>query len=264
MAEPPAPAMSSAVATGACSRTTASTMAAPSWDWAPICWSSEPTSSAMTMPKGMDSRIRGSVVTRARNQHWSKNSVTGHALEGSLAQRLEGRGEHVARSPGPPWRSCRRRARPDRPGQGAEWRRTAAARVCRGGGPSRHGSVAGRCRAGTASCRCCRPLSANASPLLEASLMRYGRTCRFPRHSVMVKKREARENLAVDRAWSPLRAVWKPVAAGCFSASGVSADSLCNGMDSNPSLSQVGNPRFASDRRQWCTKLSRSSLSKGP
>ena len=42
MAEPPAPAISRAVATGACSRTTASTMAAPSWDWAPICWSSEP------------------------------------------------------------------------------------------------------------------------------------------------------------------------------------------------------------------------------
>ena len=83
MADPPAPAMSSAVATGACSRTTASTMAAPSWDWAPICWSSEPTSSAMTMPKGMDSRMSGSVVTRARNQHWSKNSVTGTPLRGA-------------------------------------------------------------------------------------------------------------------------------------------------------------------------------------
>ena len=59
MADPPAPAISSAVATGACSRTTASTMAAPSWDWAPICWSSDPTSSAMTMPKGMESRISG-------------------------------------------------------------------------------------------------------------------------------------------------------------------------------------------------------------
>ena len=83
MAEPPAPAMSSAVATGACSRTTARTMAAPSWDWAPICWSNEPTSSAITMPKGMDRRISGSVVTRARNQHWSKNSATGTPLRGA-------------------------------------------------------------------------------------------------------------------------------------------------------------------------------------
>ncbi len=29
------------------------------------------------MPKGIERRIRGRVVTRARNQHWSKNSVTG-------------------------------------------------------------------------------------------------------------------------------------------------------------------------------------------
>ena len=83
IADPPAPAMSSAVATGACSRTTANTMAAPSCDCAPICWRSEPTSSAMTMPKGMERRIRGSVVTRARNQHWSKNSETGTPLSGA-------------------------------------------------------------------------------------------------------------------------------------------------------------------------------------
>ena len=97
MADPPAPAMRSAVATGACSRTTASTMAAPSCDWAPICWSSDPTSSAMTMPKGIDNKMSGSVVTRARNQHWSKNSATGRPLSGSLAQGLERGGEHVAR-----------------------------------------------------------------------------------------------------------------------------------------------------------------------
>ena len=95
MAEPPAPAMSRAVATGACSRTTASTIAAPSWDWAPICWSSEPTSRAMTMPKGIETRISGSVVTRARNQHWSKNSATGRPRQEELAQRLEPDGEHV-------------------------------------------------------------------------------------------------------------------------------------------------------------------------
>ena len=77
MADPPAPAMSRAVATGACSRTTARTMAAPSWDWAPICCNSDPTSRAMTMPKGIDTKMRGSVVTRARNQHWSRNSPTG-------------------------------------------------------------------------------------------------------------------------------------------------------------------------------------------
>ena len=109
MADPPAPAMSSAVATGACSRTTASTMAAPNWDWAPICWSSEPTSSAMTMPKGMDSRISGSVVTRARNQHWSKNSVTGTPLSGPAAAPRR-RWRTCCRSRGRRWRSCRRRS----------------------------------------------------------------------------------------------------------------------------------------------------------
>ena len=87
--------MSSAVATGACSRTTASTIAAPSWDWAPICWRRDPTSSAMTMPKGIDTRISGRVVTRARNQHWSKNSATGRPAGGELPQRLEGQGEHA-------------------------------------------------------------------------------------------------------------------------------------------------------------------------
>ena len=89
MADPPAPAMRSAVATGACSRTTANTMAAPSWDCAPICCRSEPTSRAMTIPNGMDSRIKGSVVTRARNQHWSKNSETGMPLSGACRRASE-------------------------------------------------------------------------------------------------------------------------------------------------------------------------------
>src|SRR5579884_832599 len=77
MADPPAPAISRAVATGASSRTTARTIDAPSCDWEPICWRREPTSRAITSPKGIDTRISGTVVTRARNQHWSRNSLSG-------------------------------------------------------------------------------------------------------------------------------------------------------------------------------------------
>ena len=59
MAEPPAPAISSAVAIGACSRTTASTIAEPRWASAPSCLISAPTCSEMTMPNGIEMRITG-------------------------------------------------------------------------------------------------------------------------------------------------------------------------------------------------------------
>ena len=78
MAEPPAPAISRAVATGACSRTTASTRADPRWAWAPSWRMRAPTCRAMTMPNGMEIRITGRVVTLAMNQHCSMNSLNGH------------------------------------------------------------------------------------------------------------------------------------------------------------------------------------------
>ncbi len=67
IAEPPAPEISSAVATGAASRTMARTMAAPVPDSAPSWRAKLPTCRAMTMPKGIDTRMTGSVVTLAMN-----------------------------------------------------------------------------------------------------------------------------------------------------------------------------------------------------
>ena len=74
MAEPPAPAISNAVATGPASRTTARTEAEPTNDWAPnwrirllIC-------SAITAPKGMATSAVGMIVTEAMNQACWRNS----------------------------------------------------------------------------------------------------------------------------------------------------------------------------------------------
>ena len=53
IAEPPAPAMSSAVTIGLASRTIASTLAAPVNDWAPIWRVRLPSCRAMTAPNGM-------------------------------------------------------------------------------------------------------------------------------------------------------------------------------------------------------------------
>src|SRR4051794_16451575 len=69
MADPPAPAMSSAVATGDASRTMASTIAAPVVDSAPSWRENVPTCSAMTAPHGIEMRTLRSVVTLAMNQH---------------------------------------------------------------------------------------------------------------------------------------------------------------------------------------------------
>ena len=59
IAEPPAPAMSSAVTIGPASRTTASTQAAPVNDWAPSWRVSEPSCRAMTAPNGIDTSAAG-------------------------------------------------------------------------------------------------------------------------------------------------------------------------------------------------------------
>jgi hypothetical protein len=74
MAEPPAPAISRAVTTGAASRTMASTMAAPVADSAPSWRLNDPTCRAITMPKGMEMSITGRLVTLAMNQHCERYS----------------------------------------------------------------------------------------------------------------------------------------------------------------------------------------------
>src|SRR5438477_9846437 len=84
MADPPAPAISNAVATGEASRTMASTMAAPVANSAPSWWLSAPTCNAMTAPNGIEMRTAGSEHTLAMNQHWRRYSchqcLTSHVL----------------------------------------------------------------------------------------------------------------------------------------------------------------------------------------
>src|SRR3546814_14565501 len=66
--------MSRAVATGAASRTMASTIAAPVVDSAPSWREKSPTCSAITAPKGMEISTDGMLVTFAMNQHWRRYS----------------------------------------------------------------------------------------------------------------------------------------------------------------------------------------------
>ena len=68
MAEPPAPAISSAVAIGPACWMTARTDAEPVNDCAPNCLIRPPTCSAMTAPKGIATRAVGMIVTDAMNQ----------------------------------------------------------------------------------------------------------------------------------------------------------------------------------------------------
>src|SRR6478672_904741 len=74
IAEPPAPAISSEVAIGPASRTTASTAADPVNDWAPNCLIRPPTCSAITAPNGMATSAVGMIVTDAMNQACWMNS----------------------------------------------------------------------------------------------------------------------------------------------------------------------------------------------
>jgi hypothetical protein len=76
IAEPPAPAISSAVAIGDASRTTARTAAEPVKAWAPNCLIRPPTCSAMTAPNGMATSAVGMIVTLATNQACCRNSLS--------------------------------------------------------------------------------------------------------------------------------------------------------------------------------------------
>ena len=73
-AEPPAPAISSAVTIGLASRSTARTEAEPVKDCAPSCRVSEPSCSAMTAPNGIATSAVGKIVTLAMNHVCSMNS----------------------------------------------------------------------------------------------------------------------------------------------------------------------------------------------
>ena len=74
IAEPAAPAMISAAAIGAASRTMASTAVAPANDCAPSWPVRLPTWSEMTAPNGIETRIVGISVTLVMNQACSTNS----------------------------------------------------------------------------------------------------------------------------------------------------------------------------------------------
>src|ERR1700710_2525953 len=74
IADPPAPAISSAVAIGPACCTTASTEAEPVNDWAPNCLISPPTWRAMTAPNGIATSAVGTIVTEAMNQPCWMNS----------------------------------------------------------------------------------------------------------------------------------------------------------------------------------------------
>jgi hypothetical protein len=74
IADPPAPAISSATMIGEACWTTASTLAAPVNDSAPSCWVSEATCSVITAPNGIDTSAVGRIVTLAMNQNCSVSS----------------------------------------------------------------------------------------------------------------------------------------------------------------------------------------------
>ena len=98
IAEPAAPAMISAAAIGAASRTTARTAVAPAKDWAPSWPVRLPTWSEMTAPNGIETRIVGISVTLVMNQACSTNSRN---WNGRVKIRLVTSTTIAAISPGP-------------------------------------------------------------------------------------------------------------------------------------------------------------------
>ena len=193
MADPPAPAMSSAVATGACSRTTASTMAAPSWDWAPICWRSEPDlerDDHAERDGEQDQRQRGhpgqepALVEELRDRD---------ALERGLAQRLEAPWRTCCRSRGRRWRSSRRRLS-GRLGRGSD-----PGGAGRPLGVPRRRAISARLRGSVVSGRLlghdARPVTrlCQRRPPFRGLLMARGRArCPLPRPLLHREKRQAR------------------------------------------------------------------------
>ena len=98
IAEPPAPATSSAQMTGAACWMTASVLAAPENDWAPNCRISDPSCSEMTEPNEIDTSAAGRMQTREMNQHWSMNSRVWNGRWKIPTDRRRGRGRTSSRS----------------------------------------------------------------------------------------------------------------------------------------------------------------------
>ena len=97
MADPPAPAISSEVAIGPASRTTARTDAEPVNDCAPNCLISPPTWRAMTAPNGIATRAVGMIVTEAMNQACWTNSRNWNGRRKSPRPDVEAEREELAR-----------------------------------------------------------------------------------------------------------------------------------------------------------------------
>ena len=96
IAEPAAPAISSEVAIGPASRTTASTDAEPVNDWAPNCLIRPPTWSAITAPNGIATSAVGMIVTEAMNQACWRNSRVWNGRRNSPRADVESEGEELA------------------------------------------------------------------------------------------------------------------------------------------------------------------------
>ena len=98
MAEPPAPAMSSAVTIGLASRTTPRTATAPVKLCAPICLVRLPICSASTAPNGIETSAVGKIVTLATNQACWTNSAN---WNGRLNRPRRTSSEKAKNSPAP-------------------------------------------------------------------------------------------------------------------------------------------------------------------
>ena len=97
IADPPAPEISSAVAIGAASRTTARTIAAPVCDWAPSWRETLPTWRATVAPNAIATRITGTIDTLTMNHDDLQELPDGPRPLEEHAERVEREREHVAR-----------------------------------------------------------------------------------------------------------------------------------------------------------------------
>ena len=104
IAEPPAPAMISAVTIGPASRTTASTRAAPVNDCAPSWRTSEPSCSAITAPNGIETSAAGR-IDHAGDEPGLLDQLAQLERRGAAAERAtsSAEGEEVAGSLQCPW-----------------------------------------------------------------------------------------------------------------------------------------------------------------
>ena len=101
IAEPPAPAMTSAVTIGPASRTTARTDAAPVNDWAPSWRTRDPSCSEMTAPNGIETSAAGRIETELMNQACWMNSRTWNGRRGTDRRVSRQKAKNVPACPTP-------------------------------------------------------------------------------------------------------------------------------------------------------------------